>query len=167
MYHKTFGTNISWVKSIVNENWTDEEVMFIQISGNKRFLAMMKDFGLAFNQSIEYKYSVVAADYYRNLVIVYFMKLFCELNNRDKPQRPDNKTGQKLIVKYLEEQSQPKSFFGKVDSFFSNVKTKISNEAQQLDQKYDISGKGKSALIFAKSAGDKIVEKGKEISVRV
>jgi hypothetical protein len=89
------------------------------------------------------------------------------LNNRDKPNKPDIKTGQKLIVKYLEELNAPKStsFFGKVEGFLSNVKTKISNEAQQIDEKYDISGKSKSAFIMAKSAGEKIVEKGKEISV--
>ena len=67
-YHRMFGTNISWVKSLIAETWTDEEVMFLQISGNKRFFSLMKEYNIPFNQTIDYKYSVVAADYYRHLV---------------------------------------------------------------------------------------------------
>ena len=73
-----------------------------------------------------------------------------------------------LITLYIQQLNAPKSnsFFGKVDSMFSNVKTKITQGAQQLDQKYDISGKSHSALVSAQLFGEKVVEKGKEISVK-
>ena len=45
------------------------------------------------------------------------------------------------------------------------MKNKISQGAKELDDKYDLKGKGETAMIYAKVAGDKIVEKGKEIAV--
>jgi len=47
---------------------------------------------------------------------------------------------------------------------FSDVKSSVTNKAKELDNKYDLTGKGEMALIFAKSTGDKIVEKGKEFA---
>jgi len=157
--HKSFGNQISFLKSLVNDTWTDEEIMYLQVSGNKGFAALMKEYSIPTNLSVDYKYSVMAADYYRK-------SLFCELNNKDRPVKPDIKTGQKLITKYNEEITQPpkKGFFGKIDSFFSEAKTSVTNKAKELDSKYDISGKGEMALIFAKNTGDKIVEKGKEFA---
>ena len=63
-----------------------------------------------------------------------------------------------LIAKYIEEMTAPKStgFFGKIDSMFSGVKAKISQGAKELDEKYDIKGKGEKALIYGRSVGDKI-----------
>ena len=88
---------------------------------------------------------------------------------KDKPTKPEMKTGQMLISKYIEEMNiaaKPKGgFFGKIDSMFSSVKEKISKEAKQLDDKYDIKGKGEKAMQMAKIAGGAIVEKGREISV--
>jgi hypothetical protein len=90
------------------------------------------------------------------------------LNNRERPVKPDLKTGQMLIVKYLEQLNAPKStsFFGKVDSIFSSMKEKISKGAKELDEKYDLTTKGEKALIYAKCAGEKVYEKGKELSVQ-
>ena len=95
------------------------------------------------------------------------------MNNLDAPTKPDLYTGQKLISTYNEELKElsdnanapKKGFFGKLDSVFSNVKNKITKGAKELDDKYDIKGKGEMALMYAKVAGDKIVEKGKEIAV--
>ena len=90
------------------------------------------------------------------------------------PTKPDLKTGQKLISKYNDELKElndkanaPKKggFFGKLDSVFTNVKNKIETGAQELDAKYDIKAKGEKACLYAKAAGDKIFEKGKEIAV--
>ena len=67
-FHKSFGSSISFVKSLTNENWTDDEVMYIQIAGNKRFFALMSEYNIQTGQSIDYKYSIIAADYYRKLV---------------------------------------------------------------------------------------------------
>ena len=68
-YHRvfSFGTGTT-TKSLISENWNDDEVMYIQVSGNKRFINLMKEYNIPFNQSIEYKYSVMAADYHRQLV---------------------------------------------------------------------------------------------------
>ena len=72
-----------------------------------------------------------------------------------------------LITKYLEQLNAPKkSFFGKVDSMFSNFKDKINKEAAILDQKYDLSTKKQNAIIMAKGVGDKLNEKAKEFSVK-
>jgi hypothetical protein len=156
VYHKTWGTHISYVKSLTTETWSDEEVMYLQSGGNQRYSTLMKEYGLSPNNSIEIKYSVMAADYYRKLI-------FCELNEKEKPVKPDMKTGQTLITKFYEELNAPKKgFFGKLDSVFSDVKSKISQGAQDLDQKYDLKGKGAQAMVFANSAKDKIVEKGNE-----
>ena len=70
-HHMSFKGGISIIKSLINDNWTDDDVMYLQVSGNKRFLYLMKEFNLQFNQTIEYKYSVIAADYYRKLVNIY------------------------------------------------------------------------------------------------
>ena len=67
-FHKLFGSSISYVKSLTNENWSDEEVMYIQVAGNKRFYALMSEYMIQNGQSVDYKYSTVAADYYRKLV---------------------------------------------------------------------------------------------------
>lgn len=175
--HKSFSDNISYVKSLTDETWSDEEVMFLQVAGNKRFFNLMTEYRIPQGKNIDYKYSVIAADYHRKLVknLIIF-QIFAELNDLASPMKPEIHIGQKLISLYILEQKalaekakEPakKGFFGKLDSVFTDVKNKISAGAQDLDNKYDLSGHGQKAVLFCKVASDKMNEKGREIAVNI
>ena len=98
------------------------------------------------------------------------------MNELASPMKPEIHIGQKLISLYILEQKAlaekanapvKKGFFGKLDSVFTDVKNKISEGAQQLDNKYDLSGHGQKAVLFCKVASDKMNEKGREITVNI
>jgi len=67
--HSTLGDNISLVKSINSDTINENETEIIQRGGNFRFNQLLGLYNISKTTSIEIKYKVKAADYYRNLVI--------------------------------------------------------------------------------------------------
>ena len=162
--HKALGGNISLVKSLTNDQFTQDEVNLLRIGGNFRFIALISEYGISSEQNKEFKYHLKIADYYRKL-------LAAELNKVNNPnefeQLQNNKPSAEEGLKIMEsvtaesinqaqqnqnqnqnqnqEQNQEQNeiskdasaLFGKVTGFFSSVGNALNNVVHQygIDQK--------------------------------
>jgi uncharacterized membrane-anchored protein YhcB (DUF1043 family) len=154
VHHNLGNSSVSFIKSLTNEQWSDDEVMYLQVSGNKRMWALLKEFEINYFQPIDYKYLTMAANYHRQSIAA-------ELSNQQKPIKPNVQTGQMTISQYTQSINQPKQqktgLFGKMESLFTEVKDNLNRGANELDKKFNISGNTVKALQWTQ-------EKSKEIS---
>ncbi len=70
--HRTFGMQISFVRSLTMDSWTAKQLLLMQNGGNAKFREFMSNYGLD-NVSPGTKYRTKAAEYYRRTV-GYFLK---------------------------------------------------------------------------------------------
>lgn len=157
--HKYLEENISTVKSLVSDQWNDEEIKFLQYGGNNKLLNIWKEYKVNLDISIESKYNLVCTNYYRNV-----LKKRVEgesILSLDKPSLSDG-------LESLKNQSSSsnsgntqskKGFFGKVFLFIKKATDKL--EKKMRDSGID----AKIANVFDKTAnatekvGNKIAEK--------
>ena len=65
--HRTFGMQISFVKSVTMDSWTDQQLKMMKEGGNGNFKAFMETYNLN-QESPAIKYKTKAAEYYRKSV---------------------------------------------------------------------------------------------------
>eukprot|EP00826_Nyctotherus_ovalis_P026125 TRINITY_DN2039_c0_g2_i3.p2 TRINITY_DN2039_c0_g2~~TRINITY_DN2039_c0_g2_i3.p2 ORF type:complete len:128 (-),score=21.07 TRINITY_DN2039_c0_g2_i3:120-503(-) len=65
--HRSFGMQISFVKSLAMDSWTDQQMAMMREGGNAKFKAFMETYNLNQEQPAM-KYKTVAAEYYRKSV---------------------------------------------------------------------------------------------------
>ena len=150
--HKNLGPNISLVKSLTNDQFSQEEIALLKIGGNTRFSNFMKEYGIQEEQNKEFKYHLKLAEYYRLL-------LLAEVNKEQNPaqyqyminNRPSAEIGLQLMesvtVESIKKANEPKSEIAKdvsniadkVGSFFSSIGQKMNDFYQQsgIGQKVD------------------------------
>ena len=68
--HRSLGTNISKIKSILHLEWEPEEISALSKGGNKSFIDYMSAYGLN-NANVNVKYNSVAAEFYRKMLKGY------------------------------------------------------------------------------------------------
>ncbi len=67
--HRTLGILTSFIRSIPKDSWTDRQLEYLRIGGNKRFADFMQSYDLnAVSPLI--KYRTKAAEFYRQSVLV-------------------------------------------------------------------------------------------------
>lgn len=122
--HTKLNHLISTVKSLYEEHWSDDEIKFLMLSGNNRFHKMAQEFHLPFDRTFDYKYSTIAANYYRKLV-------YSELTDSERPVKPDLVYGQKLMT---EEMYKEEGFLEKLKKNIGYVGEKITEKTRQAYQ---------------------------------
>jgi len=115
--HYTLNRLISTVKGLTEDSWTSDELMFLEMSGNKRFANMMQEFKIPIDKGFDFKYSTIAAYYYRKLV-------YSELQGTTPPVRPDISAGFKIMT---EDMLQEPGFFQNMKSRLENIGEKIKD----------------------------------------
>lgn len=73
--HRTLGQNISIVKSLINDQFSPDEINLLRIGGNFRFNALMNEYGITSDQNKEFKYHLKLADYHRKLLLAELNKI--------------------------------------------------------------------------------------------
>ena len=190
--HKSF-TNKETIKSLSISEFTDKELSKLSIGGNDRFLSIIKEYNISITEpSIENKYLTYATAYYNALLNAEINKNNNIPGSEETldlliSKKPSSELGPKLMgdnVDYYKElidsvsnNSNNNSGFGGFFSFLGNhiynaaeslginkvyndTKNTISNK---LDE-YGIKEKVAKGVDYAKSAGEYIVDKGKEIA---
>ena len=162
--HKALGANISLVKSLTNDQFTQDEVSLLRIGGNFRFNTLINEYGITNEQNKEFKYHLSIADYYRKLLVAELNKVnnpteFEQLQNNKpsveeglkilesvtvesinqaKQNQNQNKEENKEQKEEQNELSKDASeLFGKITGFFSSVGNALNNVVHQygIDQK--------------------------------
>lgn len=189
-YHKTLSPEISIIKSLETDNFSEEEITLLKIGGNERFLNLMSEYQISQEDNKEFKYFFKLCEYYR-------MLLQCELNKNSNPeayaQAIKIKPSQDIALELMDnlssdyiadKKSKFKNALETVSNVFSDVGSKIQDTAHQygIDEKItnfrnyvsegfknfndshpEIKSFGDKAVQYAKNAGNFVVEKGKEI----
>ena len=140
--HKTLNPEISTLKSIEVDDFTQDEISLLKIGGNDRFYTLMIEYELTEIENPEFKYHLKICEYYR-------MLLQCELQKNYNPEayeqaikiKPSPEIGLQLMDNINEEninfnQSKLKMGINNVlntfGSVFTFVGSKIQGTAQQL-----------------------------------
>ncbi|CAD7698333.1 unnamed protein product [Ostreobium quekettii] len=66
--HRGLGVHISFVRSVTMDAWTPEQLKKMELGGNGRLIAFMKQYGLDKGTAHRDKYNSPAAEYYRELL---------------------------------------------------------------------------------------------------
>ena len=189
--HKSF-TKKEIVKCLSISEFTEKELSKLSIGGNDRYLSILKEYNISIsNPNIENKYLTFATAYYNALLEAEINK---NNNNQSSfetldlliSKKPSMEVGPKLMgdtVDYYKEliesvnNNEKKAGTGGFFSFLGNQLynvaetlgiNKVYNDTKNtIDNKlneYGIKEKMAKGVDYAKSAGEYIVDKGKEIA---
>ena len=183
--HRSFGLQISVIRSVQVDSWTEKQVKYLSLGGNNKFKEFLSEYKIEQSSSFELKYKSKAAAYYRNNLKNEVEKAFDDKYQINEIEKPNLETGIEIIeIKqndkeidnnyYIGSDNQNQkqndnSFFGAVGSFFKdfssyakdavNIVSKNITEVKIADT---VIGAGNAMLDFAKASGEFIVNKTKE-----
>ena len=183
--HRSFGLQISIIRSVQVDSWTEKQVKYLSIGGNNRFKEFLSEYKIEPSSSFELKYKSKAAEYYRFMLKNEVEKIFDEKYKFIEMEKPDLAKGIEIIeIKqndkeidnnfYIGSDNQNQkqndnSFFGGFGSFLKDFTSyakdavdtvsKNINEAKIADT---VINAGNAMLNFAKNSGEYIVNKTKE-----
>lgn len=148
--HRPLGPNISLVKSLINDQFTEQEIKLLKVGGNQRFNFLMSEYGITSDQNKEFKYHLKIADYYRKLLLAELNK---DVNPNEYQQMQNIKPSPEIGLQILESvtvdsineaQQQHSEIYkdasnlaGKISGFFKDLGTAISDTCHKygIDQK--------------------------------
>ena len=154
--HRALGTNISLVKSLTNDQFTEDEVNLLRIGGNFRFNTLIKEYGITSDQNKEFKYHLKIADYYRKLLAAELNKVnnpseYEQLQNNKPPAEVGLQIMESVTAESIKQAQQSQNqnqeqneiskdasaIYGKVTGFFSKVGNALNNAVHNtgIDQK--------------------------------
>ena len=166
-FHRSLGVDISTIRSLQIDSWTDKQILYLTNGGNLKFKQNLEEFGIDQKTQVEYKYKCKASDYYRK----YLKNLVEKISDPNYKQleliKPSSEEGKQLmdikkgnddvnnmnIIGDFKEQKKEEGFFGAIGSFFNNVKKSATEVAGKINKEFD-----------ELKIGDKIKEAGDKIS---
>ena len=183
--HRSFGLQISTIRSVQIDSWNEKQIKYISKGGNIKFKTYLAEYKIEPSSSIELKYKSKAAEYYRYMLRNEVEK---SLDENYKPNnemvKPDANTGIELIeIKqndkeidnnyYIgsdnQNQKQDNSLFGAFGSFFKDFTSyamgavdTVSKNINEVKFADTVINAGNAMLDFAKSSGEYIAAKTKE-----
>ena len=176
--HRGFGLQISTIRSLQVDSWTEKQVKYLSQGGNKRFKDFLSEYNIEPSSSIELKYKSKASEYYRNILRSEVEKLFDEKFEGINIPKPDLTRGIQILetkqndkeinnqfyigsVNQKQKQSD-NSFFGSVGAFFKETVDKVSKNLSEIKFSETVINAGNAVVDFAKSSGEYIANKTKE-----
>ena len=189
--HKSFSKKET-IKSLSISEFTEKELSKLSIGGNDRYLSILREYNIPISEpNIENKYLTYATAFYNALLDAEINKNNGEPNSKEIldlliSKKPSMEIGPKLIgdsADYYKElvesvsSNNNQSGFGGFFSFLGNqiynvaeslgIDRVYNNTKNSIDNKlneYGIKEKMAKGVDYAKSAGEYIVDKGKEIA---
>ena len=176
--HRGFGLQISTIRSLQVDSWTEKQVKYLSQGGNLRFKYFLSEYKIEPSSSIELKYKSKATEYYRNLLRNEVEKIFDDKFVGNNLPKPDLDTGIQIIeIKqndkeinnqfYIgsdnqKQKQEDNSFFGSFGSFFKEAVDTVSKNLNEVKFSETIINAGNAMIDFAKNGGEYIINKTKE-----
>ena len=66
--HRSLGSEITLIRSLQIDSWTDNQILYLSKGGNNKFKQNLSEFNIDPNTQIDSKYKSKAADYYRKIL---------------------------------------------------------------------------------------------------
>ena len=183
--HRSFGLQISTIRSVQVDSWNEKQVKYLSQGGNNKFKEFLSEYKIEPSSSFDLKYKSKAAEYYRCMLKNEVEKIFDEKYKIVEMQKPNLETGTEIIeIKqndkeidnnyYLGSDNQNQkqddnSFFGVVGTFFKDFTSyakgavdTVSKNMSEVKFADTVIGAGNAMIDFAKAGGEFIVNKTKE-----
>ena len=183
--HRSLGVDISTIRSLQIDSWTDKQIIFLSKGGNDKFKKNLSEFNIAPNTQIDLKYKTKAADYYRKILKREVEKSI----NKDykeieiiKPSLEegkeiiDIKKGQeevnnsKVIGQYNEQKKEDEGFLSVFGSFLNSVKQTAGDVAEKITKEFDelkigdkLKDAGDTVAGYARESGNYIKDKTQQV----
>ena len=169
--HRSLGVDISTIRSLQIDSWTDKQILYLSQGGNFKLQKFWEEYSINPKDSVEKKYKSKAGDYYRK----YLKNLVEKMSDPDFVQteliKPSTEEGKEImedkkgnddvnninIIGEFKEKKNDGGFFGAVGSFFSDMKKSASQAAGKISKGID-ELKIRDKL---REAGDKISDNAK------
>lgn len=149
--HKALGPNISLVKSLINTQFSEDEINLLRVGGNYRFKILLNEYGITRDQDKDFKYHLKIVEYHRKLLVAEanieknsdeYLQL---VENRPTPDRGLQimESANESIIQALQNQNKNEiekdasELFGKVTGFFNSIGDAINETVHKygIDQK--------------------------------
>ena len=163
--HRSFGLQISIIRSVQVDSWTEKQVKYLSIGGNNRFKEFLSEYKIEPSSSFELKYKSKAAEYYRFMLKNEVEKIFDEKYKFIEMEKPDLEKG----IEIIEIKQNDNSFFGGFGSFLKDFTSyakdavdTVSKNINEVKIADTVINAGNAMLNFAKNSGEYIVNKTKE-----
>ena len=181
--HRSLGVDISTIRSLQIDSWTDKQILYLSKGGNEKFKKNLSDYQIDINAPTDLKYKSKASDYYRK-----FLKNEVEKSS-DKDYKEieivkpsleegkeilDIKKGQSevnnsnVIGKYNEPKKE-EGFLNTLGSFFNTVKQTAGDVAGKITKEIDdlkigdkLKVAGDTVVDYAKAGGNFIKDKSNQ-----
>lgn len=183
--HRSFGLQISTIRSVQVDSWTEKQVKYISLGGNNKFKNFLSEYKIDQSSSSELKYKSKAAVYYRCMLKNEVEKIFDDDYIKDEMEKPNLETGVEIIEikqndkeidnnSYIGSNNQNQkqnndSFFGAVGTFFKDFTSyakdavdTVSKNINEVKIADTVINAGNAMINFAKESGEFIVNKTKE-----
>ena len=176
--HRGFCLQISTIRSLQVDSWSEKQVKYLSQGGNKRFKDFLSEYNIEPSSSIELKYKSKASEYYRNILRSKVEKLFDEKFEGINIPKPDLTRGIQILETkqndkeinnqfYIGSDNQKQkqsdnSFFGSVGAFFKETVDKVSKNLSEIKFSETVINAGNAVVDFPKSSGEYIANKTKE-----
>ena len=169
--HRSLGVDISTIRSLQIDSWTDKQILYLTNGGNNKLKQIWEEYGINSNSSVENKYKSKACDYYRK----YLKNLVEKISDKDykqieliKPSTEEGKERMEIkqgkddvnnmnIIGDFNEPKKEEGFLKVVGNFLNSMKQSASEAANKIGKEID-DLKIKDKL---KEAGDKISDNAK------
>lgn len=183
--HRSFGLQISTIRSVQIDSWNEKQIKYLSKGGNNRFKNYLSEYKIEPSSSFDLKYKSKAADYYRYMLRNEVEKIFDEqYKPNNEMAKPDVNAGIEIIeIKqndkeidnnyYIgsdnQNQKEDNTFLGAFGSFLKDFTSYAKDAADTVSKNISevkfadtVINAGNAMLDFAKSSGEFIVTKTKE-----
>ena len=181
--HRSLGSEITLIRSLQIDSWTDNQILYLSKGGNNKFKQNLSEYNIPPNLQIDLKYKSKAADYYRKLLKNEVEKISNKKYYKEteiiKPKleegkeiielKKDQKVNNLNLNENVNEEKKEEGFLGVFGSFLNNVKKtagdvagKITKEIDELKIGEKIKGAGDTVVDYAIAGGNFIKNKSEQ-----
>lgn len=164
-HQKKLDNEISQILSLQTTPFTDEQILYLSLGGNHKYLICLAEFNITPDSSLELRFKSKAADYYRSLLKDKVAQKI-DKNYKDKViYKPSIERGQQ-IIEYYKESNDGKKNQGNNNTNMGNRRRRGSNRNRILaniveqgneNLKYVAQSAGEGIKNLAVGAGEGIV----------
>jgi ADP-ribosylation factor GTPase-activating protein 1 len=181
--HRSLGVEISTIRSLQIDSWTDKQILYLSKGGNEKFKKFLSEYQIDSKSQIDLKYKSKAADYYRKSLKNEIEKTTDKDYKEIELIKPNLEVGKEIIdikkgqeevnnsnvIGAYNEQKKEEGFFGVMGSFFNSVKKTAGDVAGKITKEIDdlkigdkLKETGESIVGFAKAGGNFIKDKSQQ-----
>lgn len=162
--HKKELVNISTIKSIENDSWTEPELNMMIMGGNIKFRNFCEIYRFPKDYTLEMRYSTVAVVFYREM-------LHNQLIKKLIPEPPSIEDGSKLTKEFLPninvtqesyKNDKEGEMIDKAFGFFEKVSSYTKQKIKKIEEKINDPGFKEDVKFY----GNKVVNGGKELGIK-